>query len=204
MTLQAATPSLILASQSTSRASLLRDAGLAFTTEPAHIDETEIKHSAQAQHLPADDTAALLAQLKARHVARRHPDALVIGADQLLLCRDQRFDKPPDLATARSQLQSLRGQPHTLVTAVVAQRGEVQLWHHIAHPRLTMRSFSDEFLDSYLAHEGDTLLGSVGAYRLEGMGMHLFDHIQGEHAAILGLPMMALLGFLRQFGVVLK
>jgi septum formation protein len=102
---------------------------------------------------------------------------------------------------AREHLRRLRGRRHTLVTAVVCQRGQTPLWHHVAAPLLTMRDFSDAFLDAYLAAEGKALLASVGAYRLEGLGVHLFDRIEGEHAAILGLPLLALCGFLRQHGV---
>lgn len=202
MTLQAATPRLILASQSATRAALLTAAGLRFETRPAHIDEDEIKRSARAEGVSADETALLLAELKAHRVARTNPEALVIGADQLLVCEDRWFDKPATLADAAAQLRALRGRPHVLVTAVLCQRGEQRLWHHIARPRLTMRKFSDAFLADYLALEGANVTTSVGAYRLEGPGMHLFEAITGEHAAILGLPMLPLLGFLRQHGVV--
>lgn len=201
MTLQSPTPKLILASQSPARAALLTAAGLRFEARPARIDETEIKRSARAEGVSAEDTALLLAELKAHRLARTNPDALVIGADQLLVCDDRWFDKPADLAEAAAQLRALRGRAHTLVTAVLCQRGDQRLWHHIAKPRLTMRAFSDTFLADYLALEGATLTTTVGAYRLEGPGMHLFDAIVGEHAAILGLPMLPLLGFLRQHGV---
>jgi len=127
----------------------------------------------------------------------------VIGADQLLVYEDRWFDKPTDTAEARGHLQALRGRTHTLVTAVLCQRGEQRLWHHIARPRLTMRSFSDAFLAAYLLAEGLAVTGSVGGYRLEGLGVHLFDRVEGEHAAILGLPLLPLLGFLRQNGTVL-
>jgi len=131
-----------------------------------------------------------------------HPDALVIGADQILVCDGAWFDKPEDVGQASEQLRRLRGRSHTLVTAVLCQRGERILWQHVATPKLTMRRFSDEFLADYLAAEGGAVLSSVGAYRLEGLGVHLFERIEGEHAAILGLPLLALLGFLRQHGVV--
>ena len=202
MSLQAATPRLILASASSARQGLLAAAGLVFETRAAHIDEGEIKRSARAEGVSADETALLLAELKAHRVARLNPEALVIGADQLLVCEDRWFDKPADLAEARAQLLALRGKAHMLVTAVVCQSGDQRVWHTIARPKLTMRSFSEGFLANYLQLEGTALLSSVGCYRLEGLGVHLFDRIDGEHSAILGLPMLSLLGFLRQHGVI--
>ena len=197
--IQAAHPALILASQSTARASVLRAAGLRFGARPARIDEAAVKTAMQAEGASADDTATKLAELKAARI--RDPDALVIGADQLLVCDGRWFDKPPDLAAAREQLRILRGRDHALVTAVACRRNGSVLWHHVARPTLRMRRFSDAFLDAYLAAEGDAVLSSVGAYRLEGLGVHLFDAITGNHADILGLPILPLLGFLRQHGV---
>ena len=136
-----------------------------------------------------------LAQAKAESVIR--PNAVIIGCDQILVCDDAWFDKPADLATARLHLQRLRGRPHVLHTATVVIRDGDQIWHHLAAPRLVMRAFSDAFLDAYLAMEGESLLSSVGAYRLEGPGIQLFAQIEGEHSAILGLPLLPLLGFLR-------
>jgi len=150
----------------------------------------------------AAPAALRLAELKALRISRRDPEALVIGCDQLLVCDGAWFDKPADVAEARAHLLALRGRSHTLVTAVLCQRGEQRLWHHVAQPRLTMRGFSDTFLDAYLAAEGEALTTTVGAYRLEGLGVHLFDTVEGEHAAILGLPLLSLLGFLRQHGVI--
>ena len=165
------------------------------------VDEAEVKRAARADGATAEETALLLAELKATRIARRDPDALVIGCDQLLVCEERWFDKPAHLAEARAHLLNLRGRTHTLVTAVLCQRGEQRLWHHVALPKLTMRAFSESFLDTYLAAEGDALTTTVGAYRLEGLGVHLFDMVQGEHAAVLGLPLLPLLGFLRQHGV---
>jgi septum formation protein len=201
MTLQAAQPRLVLASGSATRAALLTAAGLAFTPIKPAIDEAAIKHDAQLQGASPDEAALLLADLKAQRIARTNPDDLVIGCDQLLVCEDRWFDKPISLADARTQLQALRGRTHTLVTAILCRRGDQRIWHHIARPRLVMRNFSDAFLDAYLALEGNTVLSSVGAYRLEGPGAHLFDSVQGDHAAVLGLPLLPLLGFLRQHGV---
>ena len=197
--LQADVPRLVLASQSAARAALMQAAGLRFVARPARVDEAAVKEACRAEGLDASETALALAELKASRV--RDPSALVIGADQLLVCEGAWFDKPADLSAACTHLQALRGRRHTLVTAVVCQRGGQTVWHHVAVPALTMRPFSDAALDAYLDAEGGALLHCVGAYRLEGLGIHLFDRIEGEHAAILGLPMLPLLGFLRQHGV---
>ena len=201
MSLQSVVPELILASASASRRALLTQAGLRFTVQPAAIDEAAVKRAARAEGATAQEAALLLAGLKARRVARGAPEALVIGSDQLLECDGQWFDKPPDLAVARAHLQALRGRTHVLATAVVVQRGERALWQHVAVPRLAMRAFDEAFLDAYLAAEGEDVTATVGAYRLEGRGVHLFAAVEGEHAAILGLPLLPLLAYLRQHGV---
>jgi len=192
---------LILASQSKFRAGLLAAAGIAVETMPAHVDEAEIKASARAEGVSVEETAMLLASLKAERISRRFPEALVIGGDQILVCEGHWFDKPADLEEARAHLLALRGREHWLVTAVLCQRGGQRVWQHVATPRLVMRDFSEAFLDWYLGVEGDVLTTTVGAYRVEGPGVQLFDRIEGEHAAIMGLPMLPLLGFLRQHGV---
>ncbi len=197
--MQAGAPPLILASQSTVRAALLAAAGLRFEARPARVDEAAVKQACQAEGADAADAALTLAVLKAQRV--RDPDALVIGADQILVCGDAWFDKPDGPDGARTQLRALRGQPHRLVTAVVCLRGGREVWRHVAEPRLRMRAFSDAFLEEYLAAEGDAILSCVGAYRLEGLGAHLFEEVEGEHAAVLGLPLLPLLGSLRQHGV---
>lgn len=194
--IQADSPRLILASQSSARAAVLAAAGLRFETRPARIDEAAVKASMRASGAGPEDTASTLAGLKAARV--REMDALVIGADQLLVCGEDWFDKPADLDAARAQLRALRGRTHTLVTAVICLRDGQEIWRHVARPSLRMRAFSDAFLNAYLAAEGETILSSVGAYRLEGLGIHLFDQVAGEHAAILGLPLLPLLAFLRQ------
>ncbi len=207
MGLQKAEPVLVLASSSATRRALLTRAGLAFEALPAAVDEAALKEACQAEKIPAEDAAIILAEAKAERIARRVPDALVIGGDQLLVCKmddgtERWFDKPTDMAAARRQLQALRGKTHRLVTATVAWRNGARIWQDVTAPRMTMRNFSDAFLDSYLAAEGEVLLGSVGAYRLEAMGVHLFSRVEGEHSAILGLPLIPLLGFLRQHGVI--
>lgn len=200
--IQADFPRLVLASASAARRSLLECAGLRFEALPAQIDEAGLKQSAVASGMSAPDAALLLAELKAKRIARRDPDALVVGCDQLLVCEGRWFDKPATIAEAREHLVALRGRTHTLVTAVLCQRGDQRLWQHVAQPRLTMRTFSDEFLDAYLRAEGEVLTTTVGAYRLEGLGFHLFDKVEGDHAAVLGLPLLPLLGYLRQYGMV--
>jgi septum formation protein len=196
-------PRLILASASAARGALLRAAGLCFEVRPARVDEDAVKQAALAENTTPENTALLLAELKAGRVSSREPDALVIGADQLLVCEGSWFDKPASLAGAREQLLALRGRTHTLFTAVLCQRGENPVWHHVTQSRLTMRPFSDAFLDAYLASEGEALIASVGAYRLEGRGVALFDRVDGDHFSILGLPLLPLLGFLRQHGVLM-
>jgi septum formation protein len=207
--LQAATPRLVLATASAARRAVLSAAGLAFTAEAAAVDEASIKESAQAEGIPAAEAAMILAEAKARRIARRHPEALVIGADQLLVCAREDgslrwFDKPVGLDGAREHLRALRGRQHELVSAMVCWRGGARIWQHVATPRLTMRDVSDAFLDAYLAAEGEAVLTSVGAYRLEGPGVQLFSRIEGEHSAILGLPLLPLLDFLRGHGVLLR
>lgn len=174
-----------------------------FDAMASAVDETAVKQAAQKDGLAAGDAALLLAEMKASRIAARHADALVIGCDQLLVCNGVWYDKPQSLEQAASQLRALRNQTHTLETAVVCLRNGVEIWHHLVRPRLTMRDFSEAFLQAYLLREGDAVLSSVGAYRLEGMGVHLFDRIEGEHSAILGLPLLPLLGFLRQHGALL-
>lgn len=193
---------LILASQSASRRALLEAAGLPFEALPAAVDEATIKESAKAEGMTPTDAALLLADAKAARIARRVPEAVIIGADQLLVCEGEWFDKPEDVEAARRHLQRLRNRVHDLVTAIVVWRDGERAWHHVATPRLAMRDFSDAFLDDYLAREGAFVTQSVGAYRLEGPGIQLMRDIRGEHTAILGLPMLPLLAYLRDSGVV--
>lgn len=195
---------VVLASASTARAALLRDAGVDFTVEPAQIDEARLKRDARERGDSAAVCATQLAAEKARVISRRRPKALVIGADQLLESGGEWFDKPHDLADARRQLRRLRGGMHRLATAVSVFRHGGQLWQATSVPELTMRGFSDAFLDAYIGAEGEALLGSVGAYRLEGRGVQLFEGIAGDYFAVLGLPLIALLGFLRSRGALLS
>ncbi|WP_159347804.1 Maf family nucleotide pyrophosphatase [Roseomonas harenae] len=202
--LQTSDPPLILASASTARRAVLEAAGLRFEAIAAAVDEAAIKESARAEGYPAADAAMMLAEAKARRIAARRPEALVIGCDQMLVLEDRWFDKPESIEDARRHLEALRGKTHQLVTAVLCWRGGQRIWQHVATPRLTMRPVSDAFLDAYLALEGEQVTTTVGAYRLEGPGIHLFDKVEGEQAAILGLPLLPLLGFLRQHGTLLR
>jgi septum formation protein len=203
--IQSETPALVLASSSASRRAMLDGAGLRFEAIAAAVDEAAIKESAQAEGIPPAEAALMLADAKAMRVAARRPEALVIGGDQLLTCMIDGtlrwFDKPVGLEGARAHLRTLRGRRHELVTATVAWRGGERIWQDVTTPRLSMRDVSDAFIEEYLALEGEVLCSSVGAYRVEGPGIQLFDRIEGEHSAILGLPLLPLLRFLRQHGV---
>jgi septum formation protein len=198
--LPAGVPRLVLASASVARRAVLAGAGLRFDVRPAAIDEAAIKRAAHRDGLDATAAALRLADAKAAWVSNQEPRALVIGADQILTCDGTWYDKPEDLEAARRQLLALRGRTHELATAVVCRTGDQLLWRHTALPRLTMRAFSGPFLDAYLAEEGELVLSSVGAYRLEGPGVQLFERVEGDHAAILGLPLLPLLEFLRNAG----
>lgn len=199
--MQAAEPALILASGSAARRAVMEAAGLRFTTRKVAVDEAALRQSAQAEGASAGEAALLLAAAKAARVRER--GALVIGADQILECEGVWYEKPADLAAARAQLLQLRGKEHILQSAIVCWRDGAPIWQHLAQPAMRMRDFSPAFLDRYLALEGDALLESVGCYRLEGLGAHLFAEISGDHTAILGLPLLPLLAFLRQHKILL-
>ena len=191
---------LVLASASAVRARLLEAAGVDARIDPARIDEARIKNDARALGRDAGDCALLLAEAKAREVAVRHPGALVLGADQMLECAGRWFDKPTDLSDARAQLQALNGQRHELIAAAAVIRDGIVLWRAVERPLLTMRRFSEAFLDRYLAAMGKRILGTVGGYELEGLGAQLMASIEGDYFAILGLPLLPLLAFLRAEG----
>jgi septum formation protein len=197
------TEDLVLASASTVRARLLAAAGIDFRIKPAELDEGLFKQTCRAEGRDAARCALALAEAKARQVAAHcGRAAVVIGADQLLVCGGVWFDKPADLGEARTQLEVLRGRTHELVTAVCAVQDGSRIWQALSSPRLTVRHFTDAFLDDYIPAEGADVLGSVGAYRLEGRGAQLFEHIEGDYFAILGLPLLELLGFLRTKGMI--
>jgi len=192
--------SLVLASKSDVRGKLLAAAGLRFEVRPASIDERAVEKEAGA----ADATAAavLLARAKALHVAAQRPGQMVLGADQTLALGERRFSKPVDRAAAAEQLRALRGKVHQLHSALALARDGAVLFDCVDTARLTMREVSDRFLEEYLDVAGHTALQSVGGYQLEGLGVHLFDKIEGDYFTILGLPLMPLLAYLRQAGLI--
>jgi len=192
---------VILASASKSRANLLRNAGIAVEIVPAHADEDAVKAALKAEGATVAQCAETLAELKAVQVSQRYDNALVIGADQMLDCDGVWFDKPADMAGARNHLLTLRGKTHVLPTAVAVALNGARIWHHVATPRLTVRPYSDAFIDRYLETAGTEVLSSVGAYQLEGLGAQLFSKIEGDFFTILGLPLLPLLAFLREHEV---
>lgn len=191
---------LVLASKSAVRGKLLAAAGLRFETRPAELDERAIE--AQAGPLDAAAVARLLARKKAEAVAAALPGRLVLAADQTLARGGKRFAKPAGRAEAAAQLRDLRGRTHELHSALALVRGGEVLFDCVDTARLTMRDFSDGFLDDYLDMAGGSALASVGAYQLEGLGVHLFERVDGDYFTILGLPLLPLLAFLRQNGFV--
>ncbi|WP_045834772.1 Maf family nucleotide pyrophosphatase [Hyphomicrobium sp. 99] len=191
---------LILASGSAARRSLLEAAGLIFEVIPADIDETAIRDAIleKTSGAEAGDVASVLAAEKARVVSVAHPDALVIGADQVLALGGKIFGKPGSWAEAREHLVMLRGRTHDLVSAVaIAQGGNVH-WQTTSTAGMTMRDYSDEFIGAYLERVGDRILGCVGCYELEALGVQLFERIEGDYFTILGIPLLPLLSRLRE------
>lgn len=193
---------LILASTSATRQRLLRAAGLQFTAEAASVDETSVLESLVAEKAKPRDVADVLAELKAVKISNRYPQATVIGADQVLSLGAEMFQKPVDRDAARAQLQRLRERTHVLSSAVCVARGGSVVWRVVEEARLTMRAFSDAFLDAYLVDAGEDILGGVGAYHVEGIGIQLFSKIEGDFFTIQGLPLLALIDFLRTHGMV--
>jgi len=192
---------LILASGSAARAAVLKGAGVPFQVMRPALDEEAAKASLRKEGVPPPDQAMALAELKALSVSRKER-GLVLGADQMLLCEGRAFDKPANRDAAREQLLALRGRSHELLTAAaVALEGAV-IWRALTRPKLTMRAFSEDFLEDYLDAVGPAVCASVGAYQIEGRGVQLFSRIEGEWFSILGLPMLELLVFLRERGVV--
>ena len=195
MPLWLASAPLVLASKSEVRKSVLAAAGLPVEVMPADIDERGIEN-ASAEKSPRE-VARLLAREKAKAVAARMPGRLVLGADQTLSLGKERFSKPGDRAAARAQLLQLRGKTHELSSGIAIVRDGVTLFEDCAVARLTMRNFSEEFLDGYLDATGASVTQSVGGYQLEKTGIQLFEAIEGDHFTILGMPLFSLLPFLR-------
>jgi septum formation protein len=195
MTLWRGKNSLILASQSRARQSVLANAGISFEAVPADIDERAVQ---QASSLTTPgDIAALLAREKALWVSSRQPGKYIIGADQTLALGDRLFSKPAGRAQAAGQLRALAGRAHELHSAVAVARDGKILFADISMARMTMRPLDEAGIEAYLDAAGEAVTSSVGAYQLEGLGVHLFERIEGDHFTILGLPLLALLAFLR-------
>jgi septum formation protein len=195
MTLWRGNGPLVLASQSKARQTLLANAGITFESEPAEIDERAIQ--AASGLVAPGDIASLLAREKARFVSVRRTGHYIIGADQMLALGARIFNKPAGRAQAADQLRALAGHRHELHAAVaVAHDGKI-LFEHVAVARMTMRQLGDAEIDTYLNEVGAAVTSSVGAYQLEGLGVHLFEKIDGDHFTILGLPLLPLLAFLR-------
>jgi septum formation protein len=193
-------PPLILASQSTARRAVLEHAGVTFQAVVSGVDEEALKERLLAGGYGPKSIAEALAEEKALAVSAARP-GLVIGADQTLELEGRLYDKVDTHAQARERLRELRGRRHHLHSAVcIAEKGEV-VWRETESATLLMRKFTEAFIDGYLEREGQAALGSVGCYRLEGSGVQLFEHIEGDYFAILGLPLLGLLGFLRREGV---
>jgi septum formation protein len=201
--LQAGRPQLILASASKTRARLLEAAGLAFSIELPGLDEATMRLAlCGEQSLAPHDVAEVLARAKAEAVSDLAKDAYVVGAEQILAFGDEILSKPENMEAARRQLFDLKGKSHTLHTAVAVATGGETIWAQTESATLAMRELSPVFVGRYLAAVGDEVLRSVGAYQIEGIGIQLFEKIDGDYFSILGLPLLPLLGTLRREGVI--
>ena len=192
---------IILASGSAIRCKLMTDAGLDFEVITKPVDESAIKEAMLAEDAKVRDIADALAEAKSMRVSRVE-EGLVIGADQIMVMDNQLFDKPKDMEEARERLKLMRGRTHYLIGAVVICEGGSPVWRHIAKTKLTMREFSDEFLEDYLASEGELVTKSVGAYRFEGLGSQLFSDVEGDFFSILGLSLLPVMDYLRIRGAI--
>jgi len=193
---------LVLASGSATRRTMLENAGLTIIVERPDIDEGSIKFECREHRRPITEAVLRLATAKARQVAVRHSGCLVVGADQMLDCDGEWFDKPVDRAAAERQLTKLSGRVHALYSAVAAVRDGAVVWSTVDKAELSVRPLSPEFIESYLDRVGDAVLSSVGGYQIEGLGIQLFDAIRGDHSTILGMPLIPLLAFLREQGAI--
>ena len=191
---------IILASKSAARRAVLTGAGVPFEVAVAGVDEDAVKTAMLAQGATPRDVADALAEIKAVKISAGRP-GFVIGSDQTLEFEGKLYDKVETVEAAGARLKAMRGKPHRLHSAVVVAKDGTPIWREIVSATLTMRDFSDDFLDAYLALEGEEMLGSVGCYRLEGPGAQLFSKIEGDYFAILGLPLMGLLDLFRRHGV---
>lgn len=193
---------VVLASGSPFRRTMLEDAGVAVEAVPAVIDERAVEAAVEGSGVTPQELAAILAEAKALDVSERMPGRLVIGADQTLSLGDEVLHKPADMEAARRRLLLLSGRTHELNSAVVLARDGKALWRHVAVARLTMRALDPGFVGRHLSRVGDKALSSVGAYQIEGEGIQLFDSVEGDHFTIVGLPLLPLLERLRALGAV--
>lgn len=193
----AAGDAIVLASASQTRRTLLEAAGVPFEVVPSRVDEDEIKDSMRAEGASGIEIAEVLAEAKARYVSRKFADRMVLGADQVLEFEGRTFDKPVDPDDARRQLRELRGKRHELISYAVIVRGGERIWQGVDRARLHMREASDAFIDAYIDAAGPDAFNGPGGYRVESLGVQLFARIDGSHYTILGLPMFALLDYLR-------
>lgn len=193
---------LLLASASQIRLTLLQNAGIETSAHPVRIDEATIRQSLAADNAHPRDVADTLAELKARKLAQRHPDALVLGCDQVLALDSRIFDKPQTCAAARSDLAQLRDRTHHLYAALVLYHQSKPIWRHVGTAKLTMRDFSDVYLDSYLARTWPGIATAVGGYQLEAEGIRLFSAVEGDYFTVLGLPLLPLLTYLTLRGFI--
>ncbi|MEL7525894.1 MAG: Maf family protein [Pseudomonadota bacterium] len=193
---------LVLASGSKIRAELMKNAGLVFETDPSDVDERAVEEPLLKANFPPEDLASVLAEAKANDVSSRRASDLVVGADQILAFEGERRTKPEDMEAARRQLLAFSGKVHELHASVVISRGGEAIWRNVSTARLKMRDLSPAYVGHYLANAGESVLSSVGAYQLEGLGVQLFEKIDGDYFTILGLPMLPLLAELRALGVI--
>jgi septum formation protein len=199
MTLWRSDKPLLLASRSASRQMLLREAGIPFEAVPADIDEREIQRGSKLT--APGEIAEMLALAKALHIADHFHMRWILGADQTLSLGDKMFSKPAGRSEAFKQLKQLAGKTHELNSALALVRHDKPVWRSVTAARLTMRPLTDLQIAKYLDEAGDKVMNSVGAYQLEGLGVHLFEKIEGDHFTILGLPLLPLLDFLRSQGL---
>ncbi|PZQ97688.1 MAG: septum formation protein Maf [Cereibacter sphaeroides] len=197
-----ATKPIVLASASQTRAALFSAAGIEAALHPARVDEEAIRHALAAEGANPRDIADTLAEMKARKISERRPDAVVIGCDQVLEFDGRALGKAESPDAGRAQLQALRGKTHMLHSAVVLYDQAQPVWRHIGEVRLTMRAFSDAWLDAYLARNWESARHCVGTYMIEGEGLRLFSRIEGDHFSILGIPMLPLVNYLADRGFI--
>ena len=192
---------IVLASGSATRSKMLRDAGVSLRVDVSRVDEDAVKCAMLAEGAPPRDIADKLAELKGMRVSARNGETLVLSADQVLVSGGTLYNKARDADELAVQLRELRGKSHELLSAAVICEGGRPIWRHVGRAQLIMRSFSDTYLEEYIADGGAGLLDTVGGYKLEQKGAQLFSRVQGDYFSVLGLPLLEILGFLRARGI---